>query len=98
MPTEGALVLASFKARVGARYTVTLNHNGKPVPFGATVTVNDRHAEAIVDEAGKSIFSGLSAQRRSARSLGEPAGSTVRRVYHLSSSRQILSRQHAECH
>ncbi|VFS22440.1 outer membrane usher protein FimD [Salmonella enterica subsp. enterica serovar Typhimurium] len=33
VPTEGALVLARFKARVGARALVTLNHNGKPVPF-----------------------------------------------------------------
>lgn len=62
VPTEGALVLARFKARVGARALVTLNHNGKPVPFGATVTVNDRHAEAIVDEAGEVYLSGLSAQ------------------------------------
>uniref|UniRef100_UPI00329A6862 fimbria/pilus outer membrane usher protein n=1 Tax=Salmonella enterica TaxID=28901 RepID=UPI00329A6862 len=38
VPTEGALVLAPFKARVGVRALVTLNHNGKPVPFGATVT------------------------------------------------------------
>ncbi|MBF3355424.1 fimbria/pilus outer membrane usher protein, partial [Leptospira borgpetersenii serovar Hardjo-bovis] len=60
VPTEGALVLARFKARVGARALVTLNHNGKPVPFGATVTVNDRHAEAIVDQAGEVYLSGLS--------------------------------------
>lgn len=79
VPTEGALVLARFKARVGARAPVTLNHNGKPVPFGATVTVNDRHAEAIVDEAGRSIFPGC--QRKAFCTFaGEPTGSTVRRV------------------
>ncbi|SUG49612.1 fimbrial usher protein [Salmonella enterica subsp. arizonae] len=62
VPTEGALVLARFKARVGARALLTLDHYGKPVPFGATVTVNDRHTEAIVDEAGEVYLSGLSAQ------------------------------------
>lgn len=98
VPTEGALVLARFKARVGARALVTLNHNGKPVPFGATVTVNDRHAEAIVDEAGEVYLSGLSAQGILHVRWGNLPDQQCVASYHLSSSRQILSRQHAECH
>lgn len=98
VPTEGALVLASFKARVGARALLTLNHNGKPVPFGATVTVNDRHAEAIVDEAGEVYLSGLSAQGVLHVRWGNLPDQQCVAHYHLSSSRQILSRQHAECH
>ncbi|HHR4102797.1 TPA: FimD/PapC C-terminal domain-containing protein [Salmonella enterica] len=98
VPTEGALVLARFKARVGARALVTLNHNGKPVPFGATVTVNDRHAEAIVDEAGEVYLSGLSAQGVLHVRWGNLPDQQCVASYHLSSSRQILSRQHAECH
>ncbi|EBP3801694.1 fimbria/pilus outer membrane usher protein [Salmonella enterica subsp. enterica] len=98
VPTEGALVLARFKARVGARALLTLNHNGKPVPFGATVTVNDRHAEAIVDEAGELYLSGLSAQGVLHVRWGDLPDQQCVAHYHLSSSRQILSRQHAECH
>ncbi|ELT4731204.1 fimbria/pilus outer membrane usher protein [Salmonella enterica] len=98
VPTEGALVLARFKARVGARALVTLNHNGKPVPFGATVTVNERHAEAIVDEAGEVYLSGLSAQGVLHVRWGNLPDQQCVASYHLSSSRQILSRQHAECH
>lgn len=98
VPTEGALVLARFKARVGARALVTLNHNGKPVPFGATVTVNDCHAEAIVDEAGEVYLSGLSAQGILHVRWGNLPDQQCVASYHLSSSRQILSRQHAECH
>ncbi|WP_411905081.1 fimbria/pilus outer membrane usher protein, partial [Salmonella enterica] len=48
VPTEGALVLARFNARVGARALVTLNRTGKTLPFGAPVTGNARHCEAIV--------------------------------------------------
>lgn len=76
---------------------VTLNHNGKPVPFGATVTVNDRHAEAIVDEAGEVYLSGLSAQGVLHVRWGTCRINSVSRPI-ISSSRQILSRQHAECH
>ena len=40
VPTQGALVLASFKARVGERALLTLLHNGQPVPFGATASTD----------------------------------------------------------
>lgn len=38
VPTQGALVRAEFNAHVGVRALMTLMHNGKPVPFGATVS------------------------------------------------------------
>ncbi|WP_242487724.1 fimbria/pilus outer membrane usher protein [Pseudomonas sp. TH31] len=39
VPTKGAIVLADFQTRVGSRVLITLNHLGKPVPFGASATV-----------------------------------------------------------
>ncbi|EDZ1186564.1 fimbrial biogenesis usher protein [Salmonella enterica] len=98
VPTEGALVLARFKARVGARALLTLDHYGKPVPFGATVTVNDRHTEAIVDEAGEVYLSGLSAQGILYARWGNLPNQHCVARYQLPSSRQTLSRQRAECH
>ncbi|EJR2954022.1 fimbrial biogenesis usher protein [Salmonella enterica] len=98
VPTEGALVLARFKARVGARALLTLDHYGKPVPFGATVTVNDRHTEAIVDEAGEVYLSGLSAQGILYARWGNLPNQHCVARYQLPSSRQTLSRQRVECH
>ncbi|ECG8588591.1 fimbrial biogenesis outer membrane usher protein [Salmonella enterica subsp. salamae] len=98
VPTEGALVMARFKARVGARALLTLDHNGKLVPFGATVTVNDRHAEAIVDEAGEVYLSGLATQGELHVRWGNLPDQQCVARYQLSSPRQTLSRQHAECH
>ncbi|UZE26233.1 fimbrial biogenesis outer membrane usher protein [Pseudomonas sp. B21-056] len=39
IPTKGAVVLANFQTRSGSRAMITLKHQGKPVPFGATATV-----------------------------------------------------------
>ncbi|MGK7486139.1 FimD/PapC C-terminal domain-containing protein, partial [Salmonella enterica] len=56
------------------------------------------HAEAIVDEAGEVYLSGLSAQGVLHVRWGNLPDQQCVASYHLSSSRQILSRQHAECH
>lgn len=39
IPTQGAVVLANFDTRVGSRVMMTVSHNGKPVPFGATAQI-----------------------------------------------------------
>lgn len=57
VPTRGAVVRAMFKARQGARVMMTLTHNGKPLPFGATVTVKDN--ASIVGDDGEVYLSGL---------------------------------------
>lgn len=41
IPTKGAIVLADFQTRVGRRVLITLTHLGKPVPFGASATVEE---------------------------------------------------------
>lgn len=62
VPTSGALVLAEFKPRVGARALITLNYQGKPVPFGAMATsptANQDDGLGIVGDAGRVYLTGL---------------------------------------
>lgn len=58
-PTRGAVVRASFNTRVGRRVLMTLTQNGKPLPFGATVTTDDKDSEFIVGNDGQTYLSGL---------------------------------------
>lgn len=59
VPTRGAIVRAKFNARVGVRTLITLTHNGKPLPFGASVSRTDINASGIVGDAGQVYMSGL---------------------------------------
>jgi len=62
IPTRGAVVRAHYIASVGNRVLMTLlRANGKPVPFGATVTVaSDKNSDGfIVGEAGQVYLTGL---------------------------------------
>ena len=62
VPTDGAVLPVRFPTRIGARAVVTLHlSKGKPVPFGAVVTVgNDSQAGGgIVGENGDVYIGGL---------------------------------------
>lgn len=64
VPTKGALVLANFQTRVGNRVLMTLLHNGRPLPFGTMVSLdnNDPHSVAysgIVGDGGQVYLSGM---------------------------------------
>lgn len=64
-PTKGAVVLASFDPRTGYQALITLSSVGKPVPFGAMVTLEGESDEAnsgIVGDAGQVYLSGLPLQ------------------------------------
>ncbi|WP_082683162.1 fimbria/pilus outer membrane usher protein [Entomohabitans teleogrylli] len=58
-PTRGAVVRATFHPRSGNRVMMTLSHNGKPLPFGATVTTSDNDSEFIVGDSGVVYLTGL---------------------------------------
>lgn len=58
-PTRGAVVRASFNTRVGSRVLMTLTHDGKPLPFGATVITEDNDSEFIVGDDGQVYLTGL---------------------------------------
>lgn len=62
IPTHGAIVLADFKTHVGSRALVTLLHEKKPVPFGATATVinsNGNTNSSIVGDHGEVYLNGV---------------------------------------
>ncbi|WP_458654638.1 fimbria/pilus outer membrane usher protein [Enterobacter ludwigii] len=57
VPTREALVLADYETSVGFRALLTLMHNGRPVPFGATVSAGK--SNGIVGDGGQVYLSGL---------------------------------------
>lgn len=59
-PTKGALVAAKFKTRVGRQAMLTLNYQGKPVPFGAMAALptDDAQNAAIVGDGGMVYLTG----------------------------------------
>jgi outer membrane usher protein len=60
VPTDSAVVLASFTAHTGRKILVTLHKpDGEFVPFGATVTAGEQSNEGIVDDRGQVFLSGV---------------------------------------
>lgn len=76
IPTEGAVLMANFDARVGARVLATLRHRGKPVPYGAIVTqTGDVASEgSIVGDAGEVYLSGINGHTTLQAQWGAGAG------------------------
>lgn len=63
VPTEGAIVIATFSPHVGEKLLVTLHSpDGASLPFGTTATVGDAVNEGIVDENGQVYLSGVPAE------------------------------------
>jgi outer membrane usher protein len=58
-PTKGAVVLANFNTHVGRRVVMTLEHQGRLLPFGAAVTVLDSGTSGIVSDNGQVYLTGL---------------------------------------
>ncbi|MBT0724704.1 fimbria/pilus outer membrane usher protein [Rosenbergiella sp. S61] len=59
VPTEGAVVRASFVAHTGLRALFTLQRNGRFLPFGSEVTEKNSGATGIVNEAGQVYLSSI---------------------------------------
>lgn len=81
VPSRGALVKADFKTRVGLRVLMTLTHNGKPLPFGATVTSGE--SGSIVGDDGQVYLSGLPLSGKLQAQWGKDAGQQCVVSYHL---------------
>jgi len=64
VPTEGAVVVAAFRTRTGARALVTLRHpDGSPVAFGSHVDVEGESGSAgLADAGGQAYLTGLPAR------------------------------------
>lgn len=89
VPTEGAVILATFATHIGGRTLMTLTRpNGRPVPFGALVTPL-RQASAstgISDENGQVYLSGLDKTGQLQVKWGASAGQQCRADYRLPES------------
>ncbi|HCM1914429.1 TPA: fimbrial biogenesis outer membrane usher protein [Salmonella enterica subsp. salamae serovar 28:r:e,n,z15] len=58
IPTQGAVVVAKFNIRIGARVLLALTYQKQPIPFGAIVTSSSGNT-GIVDDNGLVYLSGI---------------------------------------
>ncbi|MEL4867730.1 fimbria/pilus outer membrane usher protein [Pantoea agglomerans] len=94
-PTRGAVVRASFNTRVGRRVLMTLTQNGKPLPFGATVTTDDKDNEFIVGNDGQTYLSGLPQHGKLSVSWGPDVSEHCSAEYALSDEKDKSTIIHA---
>ncbi|WP_449546155.1 fimbrial biogenesis usher protein [Lelliottia amnigena] len=59
VPTKGALVRATFDARIGVRALLTVMRGNQPVPFGAVVRETQSGVTSMVGDDGQIYLSGL---------------------------------------
>ncbi|MEH0833537.1 fimbrial biogenesis usher protein [Pectobacterium cacticida] len=99
VPTHGAVVRAEFKARVGLKLLMTLTHNGKPVPFGATASSADGQTGSIVADNGQVYLSGMPLAGKVRVKWGEGPNANCVADYRLppESQNQALSQLSAAC-
>lgn len=100
VPTRGAIVRASFSARIGARAKITLTQrNGKPVPFGALVNDESHASSGIVGDAGQVFMSGLQPNGKLKVVWGNTASQQCVVSYQLSkdSEKRGISYAHSRC-
>ncbi|KML41964.1 hypothetical protein VL15_37850 [Burkholderia cepacia] len=99
VPTQGAVVLAPFKVRVGARALLTLTRNGQPIPFGAAVNVQDNNNTSIVGDQGQVYLTGLplNGQLKVQWGDGPDRQCTVKYSLSTDSLNEPITRAKAEC-
>lgn len=99
-PTRGAVVRASFNTRLGSRVLMQLTKNGRPLPFGATVTTEDKDSEFIVGNDGQTYLSGLSQRGQLTVSWGQDASEHCVAQYTLPEEKNTTSiiNAAAQCH
>jgi outer membrane usher protein len=99
VPTRGAIVRANFQARVGVKLLMTLKKDGKPVPFGATVTSATGQSSGIVADNGQVYLSGMPLKGQVNVKWGDDAQTQCVADYQLpeQSQKQLLSQLSAVC-
>nr|WP_081925163.1 fimbria/pilus outer membrane usher protein [Rahnella sp. WP5] len=105
IPTRGAVVRAEFKTRVGQRALVQLLFMGKPVPFGATVSLldNDSTVTGIVSDNGEVYLTGLPETGNIMAKWGNGSNEQCKGAYSLTSSNAsdpsaLIKQITAQCH
>ena len=67
---------------------MTLTHNGKPLPFGATVTTEDKDSEFIVGTDGQTYLSGMPDRGKLSVSWGQEASDHCVAEYTLTDEKE----------
>ncbi|NTZ46215.1 fimbrial biogenesis outer membrane usher protein [Lelliottia aquatilis] len=93
IPTRGAVVRAKFNTHVGYRVLMTLlRADGKPVPFGASVSqlASDQEDEntAIVGDSGETYLSGLPEEGKLIASWGKQGSQSCVVTYKLNITKE----------
>jgi len=88
IPTRGAVVRADFETRVGERALIQLLFMGKPVPFGATVSLVDKESTVtgIVSDNGEVYLTGLPENGKILAKWGNGSNEQCQGSYSLASS------------
>ncbi|MEK9496433.1 fimbria/pilus outer membrane usher protein [Photorhabdus sp. P32] len=87
-PTRGAVTLANYQVRSGSQLLLTLTHHGKPVPFGATATLEENTTQVgggIVGDNGRVYLSGMPPAGRVKVKWGNGATQQCTTYYQVSS-------------
>lgn len=84
VPTKGAIVRAEFAAKTGLRVLMTLTKDGKPLPFGATVTAGD--SSGMVGDDGMVYLTGLTRSGTLTAQWGNGAGETCQADWRISNT------------
>lgn len=83
VPTQGALVRASFDARIGVRAILTVKRGDRPVPFGSVVREEASGVTSMVGDDGQIYLSGLPLDGKLLIQWGNGEGSSCLAHYAL---------------
>jgi outer membrane usher protein len=83
VPTEGAVVRATFDTRIGVRALITVRRGAQPVPFGAIVREAASGVTSMVGDDGQIYLSGLPLSGELLIQWGEGPGAQCRARYSL---------------
>lgn len=98
VPTEGALVKASFKTRLGMKAMVTLlQRDGSVVPFGAIAKEESSGSVGIVGDDGVVFMSGLTPKGKLNIMWGNNASAQCTVNYNLVNNEQSIKQVNASC-
>lgn len=105
IPTRGAVVVADFDTRVGQRALVQMLFMGKPVPFGATVSLLDNNSTVtgIVSDNGEVYLTGLPENGNIQAKWGNGSNEQCKGTYTLAGSNAsdpsaLVKQITAQCH
>ncbi|WP_239504664.1 fimbria/pilus outer membrane usher protein [Serratia marcescens] len=97
IPTKGAIVRAGFAAKSGLRVLMTLMKDGKPLPFGTTVSAGD--STGITGDDGQVFLTGLARSGTVMAKWGDGAAQTCQADWHIGEADPVtpLARVTAVC-